>query len=124
MCAGLSAACDKFGRTVDQDDLDEALGLVNEDGDSDTEEDVFGQLWPDYFRPEEDQIHNGLYDPPVVAQHRLSVLVQPTPDIVSAVPEWAHGYPGLSATGRWDLASMRPGSLWFADEVHFDLCNV
>ena len=44
--------------------------------------------------------------------------------IVSAVPEWARGYPGLTPNGTWDLASMRPGSLWFADEIHFDLRNI
>ena len=76
------------------------------------------------FRPEEDRIRDGLYEPPVVSQHRPSVLVQPAEDIVSAVPEWARGYPGLSATGNWDLASMQPGSLWFADEIHFDLRNL
>ena len=147
VCAGLSAVCDKFGLTTGQDDLDgelpeeanksrartlaryhddseEVPGLIDEDSDSDKEEDVFGEVPPGWFRPEEDRIHDGLYDPPVVSQHQPSVLMQPTLDIVLVVPEWARGYPGLSATGTWDLASMRPGSLWFADEIHFDLCNI
>ena len=47
---------------MDQDDSEEAPGLVDEDNDSDTEEDAFGQLRPDYFQPEEDRIYNGLYD--------------------------------------------------------------
>ena len=124
MCAGLSVVCDKFGLTVDQDDSKEVPGLVHEDDDSDTEEGAFGQLWLDFFQPKEDQIHDGLYDPPVVAQHWPSVLMQPVPDIVSSVPEWACGYLGLSAAGCWDLALMQLGSLWFADKIHFNLCNI
>jgi hypothetical protein len=124
VCAGLSAVGNRFGLTTDHDASEEAPGLVDEDDDSDKDEDAFGEVPPSWFRPEEDRIHDGLYDPPVVAQHRPSVLIPPTPDIVSAVPEWARGYPGLSATGAWDLASMRPGSLWFADEIHLDLRNI
>ena len=55
MCAGLPAVCDKIGLTVDQDDSEEVPGLVNKDNDSDTVEGAFGQLQPDYFRPEEDR---------------------------------------------------------------------
>ena len=40
---------------MDQDDSDEVPGLVDEDDDSDMEEGAFGQLWPDFFRPEEDR---------------------------------------------------------------------
>ena len=34
MCAGLDAVCGKFGLTVDQDDLEEMPGLVEDDSDS------------------------------------------------------------------------------------------
>ena len=44
VCVGLPAVCDKFGLTVDQGDSEEVPGLVDEDGDSDTEEGAFGQL--------------------------------------------------------------------------------
>ena len=124
VCARLSALGDKFGLTTDHDASEEAPGLVDEDDNSDKDEDAFVEVPPSWFRPEEDRIHDGLYDPPAVTRHRPSVLVPATPDIVSAVPEWARGYPGLSATGTWDLASMRPGSLWFADKIHFDLRNI
>ena len=124
VCTGLSAVSDRFGLTTDHNDSQEAPGLIGEDNSSNKEEDVFREVPVDQLWPDEDQINDGLYDPPVVSEHRPSVLMQPMPDIMSAVLEWARGYPGLSATGQWDLALMRPGSLWFADEIHFDLRNI
>ena len=106
VCTGLSAVSDRFGLTTDHDDLQDVPGLIDEDNNSDKEEDAFGEVLPDQLQPNEDQIHDGLYDPPGVSQHQLSVLMQLTLDIVSAVLEWAHSYPGLSTTGQWDLASM------------------
>ena len=38
----------------------------------------------------------------------------------SQVPHWAIAYPGLFGGGRWDIAAMQPGSLWFFDIVSFD----
>ena len=42
---------------------DDCNGLVDEDDNSEKDEDAFGEVPPSWFRPEEDRIRNGLYDP-------------------------------------------------------------